>query len=224
MHSQITVDSSVPLEQLIQDNLIEGCVEISNPKSTVNGSSYGLPSYAYFSRGSSDFPFQDGVVLSTGNAEFGGNVKRDALLSEGSDIWGTDPDLEDVLGITNTFNATSIEFDLVSATNQIQFNYLLASEEYDGFNSCSFGDRIVFLIKKADNPSSQFRNIAVIPNTGNIPVSTETIRPAIPGTDDSTGCDAQNPEYFYGFNDPDTNYDGRTIPLSATANIEPYVK
>ncbi|MFH6768309.1 choice-of-anchor L domain-containing protein [Gaetbulibacter aquiaggeris] len=222
MFSQIIVDSSVPLIELIEDNLIEGCVEISDINSNVNGNSFGFPSYAYFNRGSSDFPFEDGIMLSTGSAESGGNAKREALLSEGSDIWGTDPDL-DALGITNTLNATSIEFDLVSATNQIQFNYLFASEEYYGFNSCSFGDRIVFLIKKADD-TSPFRNIAVIPNTANIPVSTETIRPAIPDTDDTSGCDAQNPEYFEGFNDPDTNYEGRTIPLFATASIEPFVK
>ena len=123
--SQITVDASVPLEQLIQNNLIKGCVEISGIDSKFNGSPYGLTSYAYFNRGSSDFPFEDGVMLSTGNAKDGGNPLQPVPLGYGVDVpdWVTDPDLEDVLGITNTLNATSIEFDLISASNQIQFNF-----------------------------------------------------------------------------------------------------
>ena len=37
-----------------------------------------------------------------------------------------DPDLEAALGITNTYNATAIEFNFVSISNLIQFNYILA--------------------------------------------------------------------------------------------------
>ncbi|NCQ15748.1 MAG: hypothetical protein GW810_13295, partial [Flavobacteriales bacterium] len=189
---QISVDASIPLNQLIQDNLIEGCVEISNISSAVNGNSFGLPSYAFFNRASSNFPFQDGVMLSTGNAESGGNLPRTPTLSEGSTIWGTDPDLEAALGITNTLNATSIEFDLISATNQVQFNYLLASEEYFGTNPCQFSDGFVFLIKEVGSPLP-YTNIALVPGTS-IPVNTNTIHEEIFGI-----CPAQNAQYFDGY-------------------------
>jgi gliding motility-associated-like protein len=214
---QITVDDSVPLNQLILDNLIEGCVEISNIQSTVNGSSYGLSSYAYFNRSGSNFPFEDGIMLSTGNAESGGNSVTTPTLSEGSTIWGTDPDLETALGITNTLNATSIEFDLISASNQVQFNYLLASEEYFGINPCQFSDGFVLLIKESGSPLP-YQNIALVPGTG-IPVNTNTIHDEIFGI-----CPAQNDQYFDGYNIGDTNYNGRTVPLSATATITPYVQ
>ncbi|MGZ0016406.1 choice-of-anchor L domain-containing protein [Yeosuana sp. AK3] len=214
---QISVDASIPLNQLIQDNLIEGCVEISNISSAVNGNSFGLPSYAFFNRASSNFPFQDGVMLSTGNAESGGNLPRTPTLSEGSTIWGTDPDLEAALGITNTLNATSIEFDLISATNQVQFNYLLASEEYFGTNPCQFSDGFVFLIKEVGSPLP-YTNIALVPGTS-IPVNTNTIHEEI-----FEICPAQNAQYFDGYNIGDTNYNGRTVPLSATATITPYVQ
>ena len=126
---QISVDNTVPLQQLIEDNLAEGCIEITNISSPVNGQVNGFSSYAYFDRASSNFPFQNGIMLSTGNANSGGNTLNTATLNEGQTNWGTDPDLENTLGITGTLNATSIEFDFVSISNTIQFNYILASEE-----------------------------------------------------------------------------------------------
>lgn len=214
---QISVDSSVPLDQLVLNNLVKGCVEISNIQSSINGSSYGLASYGYFNKASSNFPFQDGVMLSTGNAESGGNSPRTPTLSEGSTIWGTDPDLETALGISNTLNATSIEFDLVSTSNLVQFNYLLASEEYFGINPCQFSDGFVFLIKPTAS-AGPYQNIAVVPGTST-PVSTNSIHDEIFGI-----CPAQNYQYFDGYQLGDTNYNGRTVPLIATASIVPYVQ
>ena len=100
---QISVDDTVGLQQLIQDNLVQNsCVEITNITSSVNGTASGFSSYAQFDRASSNFPFQNGIMLSTGNATSGGNGVTTPTLSEGSTIWGTDPDLEAALGVTNT--------------------------------------------------------------------------------------------------------------------------
>lgn len=219
---KISVDASIPLNQLVLNNLVEGCVEISNITSSVNGNSYGLSSYAYFNKAGSNFPFQEGVMLSTGNAESGGNGLRTPTLSEGSAIWGTDTDLETALGISNTLNATSIEFDLVSATNQIQFNYLFASEEYFGINPCQISDGFVFLIKQTGS-ALPYTNIAIVPGTLSTPVGTNTIHDEIYGNNGSI-CAAQNDQYFDGYNIGDTNYNGRTVPLMATATIVPYVQ
>ncbi|GAA4897115.1 hypothetical protein GCM10023311_22360 [Flaviramulus aquimarinus] len=214
---QISVDDSVDLQALIENNLVDGCVDITNITSLVNGNSFGLPSYAYFERGSSNFPFQNGIMLSTGGAASGGNAERTPTLSEGSTTWGTDPDLEAALGTTNAYvNATSIEFDFVSISNQFQFNYLLASEEYFGINPCQFSDGFVFLIKEAGSPAP-FQNIALIPGS-TIPVNTNTIHNEIFGV-----CPAQNEEYFEGYNLGDTNYNGRTTVLTASGSILPNV-
>ena len=53
---QITVDNTVGLQPLIENNLVDGCVDISNITSSVNGITHGLPSYGYFDRASSNFP------------------------------------------------------------------------------------------------------------------------------------------------------------------------
>ena len=213
---QISIDDSVGLEPLIQNNLVDGCVEITNISSTINGNSSGFNSYAYFERAGSNFPFQSGIVLSTGGAASGGNSERTPTLSEGSSAWGTDPDLETALGITNTVNATSIEFDFVSISNQFQFNYLLASEEYFGINPCQFSDGFVFLIREAGT-TNPYQNIALVPGT-TTPVNTNTIHNEIFGV-----CAAQNDQYFDGYNVGDTNYNGRTTILTASGSILPNV-
>lgn len=213
---QIVIDDSVDLESLIQNNLVDGCVDISNISSSVNGSNAGLSSYGYFERGNSNFPFERGIVLTTGRASSGGNSLTTPTLSEGSSTWGTDPDLEAALGVSGTLNATSIEFDFISISNQFQFNYLFASEEYFGEYPCTFSDGFVFLIKEAGT-SDPYQNIALVPNT-TVPVNTNTIHNEIFGL-----CEAQNSQYFEGYNLGDTNYNGRTTVLSATGNIQPNV-
>jgi gliding motility-associated-like protein len=214
---QISVDDSVDLTSLIQDNLVDGCVDISNITSPVNGSSSGFSSYAYFERSGSNFPFANGIMLSTGGAASGGNAERTPTLSEGSTTWGSDPDLETALGTTNGYvNATAIEFDFISISNQFQFNYLLASEEYFGINPCQFSDGFVFLIKEAGT-ADPYQNIAVIPGTST-PVNTNTIHDEIFGV-----CPAQNEQYFDGYNVGDTNFNGRTTVLTASGSILPNV-
>ncbi|SEQ86816.1 gliding motility-associated C-terminal domain-containing protein [Hyunsoonleella jejuensis] len=214
---QITTDSSIPLEQLILNNLAQGCVEISNISSNINGSINNLESYGYFEKGSSAFPFENGIVLSTGNVNSAGNTINTTTLNEGEENWGTDADLENALGIINTLNATTIEFDFVSFSNQIQFNYLLASEEYYLTNPCSYSDGFAFLIKEAGT-IDPYENIALIPGT-NTPVNTTTIREEVVGF-----CPAQNEAYFQGNNQGDTNFNGRTTVLTANASIIPNVK
>lgn len=213
---QITVDNTISAQDLIQNTLIQGCVEVSNISSPSNGSSVGLGSFGYFDRAASNFPFQNGIVLTTGDANAAGNGQNNAILNDGDDSWTTDSDLETTLGISETVNATSIEFDFISISNQIQFNYLLASEEYFGNFPCDYSDGFAFLIREAGT-NAPYSNIALIPGT-TTPVNTQTVHDAIIGF-----CEASNAQYFEGYNIGDTNYNGRTTVLSATATIQPNV-
>lgn len=213
---KITVDNSLTPQQLIEDHLVQGCVEVSNISSSINGSVNGFTSYGYFERDISNFPFENGIVLSTGDAASGGNTTNDNILNDGELSWGTDPDLESALGISNTYNATTIEFDFTSISNLIQFNYILASEEYFGNFPCEYSDGFAFLIRPAGS-TGPYTNIALIPGTA-IPVNTNTIHDEIVGF-----CPAENEEFFDGYNLGDTNYNGRTVVLTASANIQPNV-
>ncbi len=214
---QITVDNTVSAQQLIENNLVQGCVETSNISSPINGNINGLSSFGYFERGNSNFPFENGIVITTGNANSAGNTTNANVLNEGETNWGTDTDLENALGINNTLNATTIEFDFISISNQIQFNYILASEEYFGNFPCDYSDGFAFLIRQASS-TGPYANIAVIPGT-TTPVNTSTIHDEIVGF-----CNAENEQYFDGYNVGDTNYNGRTQILTATATIIPNVQ
>ncbi len=214
---QISIDDSLTPQQLIEDNLVQGCVQVSNITSSVNGSVNGFSSYGYFERANSNFPFENGIVLSSGNVNSAGNVTNENPLNEGDTNWTTDPDLENALGISNTLNATSIEFDFISSSSTIQFNYILASEEYFNNYPCNYSDGFAFLIRESGT-NNTFQNIAVIPNTA-IPVNTSTIHDEIVGF-----CDAENAQFFEGYNLGDTNFNGRTTVMSASASITPNVQ
>lgn len=213
---QISIDDSFSVESLIENQLVSGCVAVSNISSPVNGSIDGFGSFGFFERASSNFPFQNGIVLSTGNVLSGGNTLNTQVLNEGTAAWGTDTDLEQTLGISGTLNATSIEFDFISTANQISFNYILASEEYFANFPCEYADGFAFLIRLAGT-NDPYTNIALIPNTS-IPVNTSTIHDEIVGF-----CPAENSQFFEGYNLGDTNYNGRTTILTASASIIPNV-
>ncbi len=211
---QVTIDNTYTPTQLIENVLVEGCVQVSNVSSPINGTANGLSSYAFFDRAGSDFPFQNGIILSTGNVLSAGTPEITDPLNEGTGAWGNDIDLENALGISNTLNATSIEFDFISTSNFIQFNYILASEEYSGTFPCQYSDSFAFLIRP-NGSSAPYTNIAVIPGT-NTPVNTNTIHEEIVGF-----CDASNEEYFEGYSLGDTNYNGRTTVMTAATSVVP---
>lgn len=214
---QITINDSFTAQQLIEDNLVQGCVEVSNINSTFNGQIDGFQSYGYFESAGSNFPFENGIILSTGQVTSAGNTINTNILNEGSDSWTTDPDLETALGINNTLNATSIEFDFISTSSTISFNYILASEEYFADYPCQYSDGFAFLIKETGS-SNPYQNIALVPGTS-IPVNTSTIHDEIVGF-----CAEENSTYFEGYNIGDTNFNGRTTVMTASANITPNVQ
>ncbi|WP_282135377.1 T9SS type B sorting domain-containing protein [Seonamhaeicola maritimus] len=215
---QVSINNTVPLQDLIENNLANGCVEITNVTSSSNGGADGFTSYGSFQRGGSNFPLENGIVLSTGNVASGGNSVNGAELSEGSRSWGSDPDIESFIGLGAMANATVIEFDFVSLTDMVQFNYVLASEEYFANYPCNAFDGFVFLIREASS-TGPYQNIAVVPGSPNPVVTVGNIHDEIP-----TQCPASNDQYFDGYGFNDTNYNGRTTALSAAANVLPNVQ
>ena len=79
---QITIDNSLSPQSLVENTIDGDCLEVSNISSQVNGNSVGFGSYGFFQRGSSSFPFESGMILSTGNASSAGNVLNSEVLKE----------------------------------------------------------------------------------------------------------------------------------------------
>ncbi|MCI2228923.1 T9SS type B sorting domain-containing protein [Polaribacter sp. MSW13] len=220
----ITVDSQTySPQQLIEDVLIgSNCISNVQVTNTVGGN-FGANerSYGYFDATGTTFPFQSGIVLSTGRLN---NVPgpNNNLSDDDANNWMGDQDLETALQETNTINATIIEFDFTTQANQVSFRYLFASEEYQegDSNTCRYSDLFGFLIKPASAPVSDYENIALVPDT-QTPIKVTTVHSGIPGS-----CDPINEAYFGGWNDSSyqpINFNGQTTILTATANTTPNV-
>ncbi|MDC0007356.1 choice-of-anchor L domain-containing protein, partial [Winogradskyella sp.] len=180
----IVVDSQTYTpQQLIENILIDSdCITNVTVTNVVGGNFNNADqSYGFFDATGTTFPFQSGVVLSTGRLA---NVEgpNNTLSDDNATDWVGDLDLEDALNETGTINATILEFDFTSVATQVSFRYIFASEEYqeNNSNSCLFSDVFGFLIRPAVG-QNQYENIALVPDT-NIPVKATTVTPGVPGS------------------------------------------
>lgn len=172
--------------------------------------------WGYFNKTTSNFPFQEGIVLTTGFARKAGNNPEANVLSDGNG-GGSDPDLIAAIGATTTINnAAILEFDFVPSSTQMKFNYIFASEEYTGSFPCpptQYDDAFALLLKP-NTPGSTYTNLAVLPG-GAGPVSVTNILPG------SFSCGPINGNYFGSLSPNATNYNGITAPLTAEATVIP---
>jgi gliding motility-associated-like protein len=214
----ITVNQTFTAQQLIENILVNsGCVSVSNFSATGGNFSAGEMSFGYFNANGSVFPFQEGIVLSTGklSSVIGPNTNfSDSGIGMG---WNGDSDLNTALSLSNTFNATVLEFDFIPNANTVSFDYIFASEQYllnPASNQCNYTDGFAFLLKEAT--ATTYQNLALIPNT-TIPVRVNTVRGS------GTICPAANEAYFDAFNSGNypTTYDGQTKILTAQAAVIP---
>ncbi|TRX36858.1 T9SS type B sorting domain-containing protein [Flavobacterium sp. ZT3R18] len=219
----ITVDDTRTAQQLIQNVLVNSsCANVSSFNARGNNAIPVENSYAYFNSGGSNFPFSEGVLLSTSPSKnaIGPYVSN---RGGGGSAWLGDADLDQTLGI-NSVNATVLEFDFVPLTNYISFNYVFASNEYQSYFPCAFSDGFAFLIKEKGSVSN-YKNIAVLPGT-TTPVSSENVHSITNTVVDANGishpgCPAINESYFNGFNTAASpiNYSGQTIKLNAQTDV-----
>lgn len=212
-------ESSYSITQLVKDVLISGGGCASNNVSNVVVYPNLPPtnqnrSWGYFNKATTNFPFNKGIILSTGFARNAGNFP----VADLNDDLGTggDTDLATALGIPNDKlnNATYVEFDFVASSTEITFKYLFASKEYQDNFPCNITDGFALLLKKVGDPT--YTNLAVLPG-GAGPVSVTNIRPGYPN------CGPKNDAYYGGTNTSqiETNFNGRTIPLTAKATVIP---
>lgn len=213
----IQVDDTYSAQQLVQNVLVSNspCAGVSN--FSVSGGNFGTGqnSYGYFNSGTSGFPFTDGIVLSTSKAVStqGPNAR---ILSETATDWIGDPDLNQALSISNTSNATILEFDFTPLTNAFSFDYLFASEEYHGTATCTYSDGFAFLLKIAGS-LDPYQNLALVPNT-TVPVKVTTVHPSVSGS-----CPAINETYFGSYNGVNSpiNFNGQTVVMTAKSAVIP---
>jgi hypothetical protein len=180
-----------------------------------------------FSGGDGIIGFGDGVVMGSGKVQTvegeagtcsqgveGPNNCNETTGPDGNEnttSLGTagDSDLTTLSGF-ETFDATILEFDFVPAGNQVTFQYVFGSDEYNDFSNSSVNDVFGFFVNGT--------NCATVPGTGE-PVSVNTINNGNPGGDPTP----HNPQFFVDNVTPspsiDTQMDGLTTVLTCTANV-----
>ncbi|WP_304504277.1 T9SS type B sorting domain-containing protein [Aestuariivivens sp. NBU2969] len=215
VNDQADIESGFSLSELVEQVLMPSdCFTVDTFSSQVKGTPSQLTtkSYGYFKKPlSSDFPFENGIIITNGRAHEAGNVFNNAPGAYPSNDNGLpgDADLENALRQGSTFDATYVKFNFTPLINTVSFRFLMASEEYDGSTECVYADSFAFLLREVG--TTQYRNLAVLPSGQAVSVT---------NINGSREC-SSNTDLFEGYNLPDTNYGGRTKVLTAKANVEP---
>ncbi|NGZ90167.1 choice-of-anchor L domain-containing protein, partial [Psychroflexus maritimus] len=227
---QIEYDTETyTLTELITDVLIEGeCYDVNSVISPNNSqiTNQGFESYGYFETTNPQFPFEDGIVLSSGN--LGGSIS-------GSSVWLGDDDLDLLSPDPLTSNATVIEFEFVPTVDQLNFNYVFASNEYPTF-VCNFSDIFAFILSGPGIPDSNFYNVDGDPNTPDVEINVgglnlallpdSSIPVSITNVHENPNCSETSPGAvaypdFFDADNISSGYSGMTVPLNVSATVIP---
>ena len=230
-YGQLVVDNTtLTPTQLIQNVLAGPGVTISNV--TLNGVPVNNPveNAGTFDGVNSNIGIGYGVLLGSGDVQVapGPNDAAGAFLG-GTGAMGVDPDLAAITP-NQIFDETILEFDFIPSGDSLSFNYVFASEEYDEYVCATVNDAFGFFISGpgiAGPYTNGGENIAIIPGT-TTPVSINTVNLGVAGSaGTATNCDAIDPNwatysmYYAGTNmDQTVQYDGWTIPLTASATVQ----
>ena len=153
---QIEIDTSYTAEKLVKQILVGNGV-------LVGPVSYRGPKHAiaYFQDPAFNVHLEEGIVLTSGNAFFVQGPNRVPDRGWASGTHG-DSDLD---GITTgqTHDAAILEFDFVTSSEYLSFNYVFGSEEYLEYVGSKYNDVFGFFI---DGPGLNHLNLAVLPETG----------------------------------------------------------
>lgn len=189
-------------------------VQVSN--ATFSGDGRQL---ATFNDGSDKIGFEDGVALTTGDAQFaatfGNSNPRDQMPVNSN---ATDADLNAINGTGYPEDAAILEFDVQTTDNVLNIEYVFASEEYLQYVGSNFNDAFGFFLS-GPGISGPFSNGAVnIATVNGNPVSVNTVNP---NTNSQYYID--NQFYNQGFITEANalfQYDGLTVVMTASIPIE----
>jgi len=198
-NAQLVVDDTYTPEDLVDLIVADGVVVTNVVLNCPDGGS------AYFDGSGSNIGLASGVLLSSGMAASA--IGPNNSTGVGGTCSGApgDPDVQMVAG-TSTFDACILDFDIVPTCSQVSFTFVFASEEYPENINNEFSDAMVITISGPGFVGNQ--NIALVPGTAT-PIRVGTVN------------HVQNNAYYVGNSGGATvQYDGFTVPITATANVQ----
>ena len=138
--------------QLVQNVLLQGCLTANNISFTGASTQIG-----HFTKGSSSFPINEGIILSTGNVADAEGPNKDY------NTFTVHSTAAQSSYFSNSYDVAILEFDFVPAGNTMEFNYVFASEEFAEYVMSAQNDAFAFLLSGPGITGE--KNIALIPGT-----------------------------------------------------------
>lgn len=212
--SQLIVSNTMTPAQLVQNVLVGQGITVSNI--TYSGSPLAIGSFTTGAT-ATNIGFPAGVILASGNVNtaIGPNTQGGA----GTSLQQAGDSLLNSLITTNTYDAAILEFDFIPVSDTLKFRYVFGSEEYPEFVNSSFNDVFGFFVSGLNPLGGVYnkKNIAIIPNTVNTPVSINNVNN---GTANGGPC--MNCAYYVNNTGGLTvQYDGLTVVLTAWIRVIP---
>ncbi|MBN2681223.1 MAG: choice-of-anchor L domain-containing protein [Bacteroidales bacterium] len=232
-------------EELAQDVLFPGCVEVSNVEFTGNPAAVG-----YFEHGDV-FGLSSGVILSTlGVEDFSGHpvandwfglnytgtpIEQD-LVQMGNYVWSLTAPINPSWGITQVVDVAILEFDFVPNSDTFELKYVFANTGYENmvfwgiYDQSPYSDMCAMFLSGPgiSGPyTDNAINIAVVPDLPiEVPIAVTTINDRPDNLLLGTYPDIANyfvPNMWWGgTNVPNINAEGWTVPMKAIATgLEP---
>lgn len=172
--------------------------------------------------------FKEGIIMSTGVAKDAVGPNNDTKKSSKINFL-SDNDINIIADRKGCYDTALFEFDLISATDEIEFKYCFASEEYPEYVFKNVNDVFIFLVTNLKTNTS--KNIALLNGDANTPITVDHINIEV------------NTEYYienfnYNVSTIETlqkdekkyelaktfQYDGFTTTLTARTKVVPNVK
>lgn len=198
--SALMIDSTSTNGSDMANSLLGSGINISNVDYSGGSNQSG-----FFSGGSSVLGIDSGLIMTSGSALLAPGPNSDD--GAGHSVGGAgDPDL-DALIPQSTNDAAVLTFDFETASGDLFFNYVFASEEYNEFVDSGYNDVFAFFVNGA--------NIAIAPDGE--PVSIDNVNCGNPHEGAGPNCGVfNNNDLDDGGPSFDLQYDGFTNTLGAS--------
>ncbi len=224
-HATLVVNDNQTATDLV-NSLLAGSSGISVSNAQIIGASSGVQNGTFSGGNSASLGFDTGIVLSSGN------VNNLPLSSNGADSGASenlgqpgDTNLNTLVsGGTN--DASVLKFDFVPTGNQITFQYVFGSTEYNQYVNSEFNDVFAFFVNGTNEALIPGTSTPVSINNVNCGQSSGATSASSPGSAPVTNCDDfinnRNADGSVGANKL-VNLGGFTKTFGLTAIVNPNV-
>ncbi len=227
-NAQMVVDTTNTEAFLVKEILLGKGVLVG--QITYKGAPFAI---AHFKDDRKTIGISEGILLSSGNVYYSLGPNRSPRTGWASNTSG-DPDLDKITH-GRTHDASVLEFDFITQSENLSFQFVFASEEYQEYVGSKFNDVFGFFLT---GPNADGVNLALLPD-GKTPITINNVN-----HESGKAYYVDNP--YYNTTDPfiwdvrkrkvvknkkyqketelpkyDIQYDGFTVVLTARYNVIP---